>query len=284
MRPQQWTKNLVIFAALIFSKHLFVLPDLLNTVGAFVLFCFVSGSLYIFNDISDIEKDKLHPRKRKRPIAAGELAVGTASTMAAIFLSVSMVLSFLLSPVFGANLAAYAVIVTSYTYFLKRVVILDVILIATGFVLRATSGAMLIRVDFSPWLIICTFLLALFLAIAKRRNEILVLERQGTMSDHRRVLRDYSLPLIDQMTAVTSASTLIAYALYTFDERTVKVFGTSSLGFTIPFVIYGIFRYLYLVHQKEEGGSPEMVLLTDRGILLNVLLWIASACAIIYIG
>ena len=284
MRPQQWTKNLVIFAALIFSKHLFILHDLLVSIAAFGLFCLVSGSLYLFNDIADIEKDRLHPRKKKRPIASGELPVKTAAAAAALFLPLSIVLSFFLSPAFGANLAAYAVLVTSYTYFLKRVVILDVILIAGGFVLRATGGAMLISVDFSPWLIICTFLLALFLAISKRRNEIMILEKQGTMSAHRYVLAEYSLPLLDQMTAITSASTLIAYALYTFDERTVQVFETNRLGFTIPFVIYGLFRYLYLVHQREEGGSPEMVLLSDPGILLDVLLWIATACAIIYIG
>jgi len=282
MRPPQWTKNFVIFAALIFSKHLFDTVDFLETVIAFVLFCLVSGSLYIFNDISDIEKDRLHPRKKNRPIASGKLQARSAAIAAVLILAASIVLAFTLSKAFGSILISYAVIVTLYTYILKKIVILDVIVIAVGFVLRAAGGAVLIHVALSPWLMICTFLLALFLAISKRRNEIIVLGKKGGSSGHRAVLADYSIAMIDQMTAVTSASTVMAYALYTFDERTVGVFGTNKLGLTIPFVIYGIFRYMYLVHIREKGGSPEMVLLTDPGIIINTLLWIMTASAIIY--
>jgi 4-hydroxybenzoate polyprenyltransferase len=285
MRPKQWTKNLVIFAALIFSKHL-TNPDYLEkSVIAFFLFCMLSGSVYIINDILDIEKDRKHPRKCKRPLPSGKVSVSSALIFSLVLTVGTFILSFtILGRYFFLISLLYYLLIVLYSTFLKHIVIVDVISIALGFVLRAVAGVYAIRVYFSPWLLVCTLLLALFLAIAKRRNELTVFEGSAQAAGHRKVLSEYSIQLLDQMIAVVTASTVIAYSLYTFDKRTISTFNTDRLSLTIPFVIYGIYRYLYLIHKRGLGGSPEMVLLTDRGIIVNTILWILTVGLIIYSG
>lgn len=280
MRPKQWTKNILVFSALIFSKNLFHFPLLLETTLVFVLFCLASGTVYLINDILDIEKDRLHPKKRKRPLPSGKIGIKTAISAAMVSGFGSIIASFLLNIQLGFVISAYILLILLYSLFFKKVVIIDVLTIAIGFVLRAVSGAVVIDVEISPWLLVCTFLLALFLALSKRRNELIILED----ASHRDVLSEYSPELLDQMISVVTATTVIAYALYTFDERTYETFGTRNLIYTIPFVVYGIYRYLYLVHKRNLGGSPEIIFLTDRGMIADILLWIFSVGIIVYIG
>ena len=283
MRPKQWTKNLVIFAALLFSKNLTNTVLFGKSFLAFVIFCLLSGSVYIVNDILDIENDRKHPRKCKRPLPSGKISVPSAFVFAVLLTLVSLVLSFLcLGKLFFLVAIAYFILIIFYSTVFKHIVIEDVLTIALGFVLRAVAGTVAIQVYFSPWLLVCTLLLALFLAISKRRNEITVFEGLDEAARHRLVLKEYSIDLLDQMIAVVTASTVIAYSLYTFDKRTIATFDTNRLSLTIPFVIYGIYRYLYLIHKRGLGGSPEMVLLTDRGIILNTLLWGITVGIIIY--
>jgi len=281
MRPKQWIKNLVLFAGLIFAHHLFILDSVIRTVAAFFLFCFLSSAIYIVNDIKDVESDRAHPLKSKRPIAAGRLSTGIAAISAAIVAGISLVLAFLLDVEFGYVALLYFVLLFTYSFYLKHVVILDVLTIAIGFVLRAIAGAVVIGVEFSSWLLLCTILLALFIGLSKRRHEIVLLGDNA--HSHRKILEEYSPHLLDQMIGVVTASTLMAYALYTMAPETREKFGTSYMILTIPFVIYGIFRYLYLVHQKEQGGSPTTILVTDKPILLNVLLWGIVSVALIYV-
>jgi 4-hydroxybenzoate polyprenyltransferase len=278
LRPHQWTKNLLIFAPIGLSKHLFERDAFFRASLAFVLFCGLSGTVYLINDLADIERDRLHPKKRLRPLASGALSVG-AARVAALVLGLSCLgLSALLGRAFLAAALAYLALNLLYTFWLKRVVILDVIAISLGFVLRAVAGAVAISVQFSDWLLVCTLLLALFLALAKRRHELVSLD--GT--DHREILAEYSPYLLDQMISVVTASCLMAYAFYTLAPETVEKYRTDRLAWTIPFVLYGIFRYLYLVHGKEEGGSPTDLLLTDRPLLADVALWAAALVAIVY--
>ena len=280
-RPQQWTKNLIIFAPLIFSQSLFQIPIFLTTVAAFLVFCLLSGALYVFNDLGDLEEDKRHPLKSKRPLASGKISRGQAWTEMIVLLGISLAGAFFLGKSVFLIAFFYLVLQIAYTYYLKHVVILDVFVIAAGFILRVVAGGLAIDVSISPWLLICTLLLALFLAMSNRRHELILLE--GDASGHRPILQEYSPYLLDQMIAVVTASTVIAYCLYTISQETVAKFGTHELIYTVPFVIYGIFRYLYLVHQRSGGGTPEYLLLRDRPLLLDILFWIIAAALIIYL-
>lgn len=271
LRPKQWTKNVAIFAALVFSQRFFETNYLLETTLAFFLFCFISGSIYILNDLVDLEQDKKHPQKSKRPLASGRLKPSVAMIVGVILLSSSMIIAFRLSVPFGIVAASYFILQVLYSFYLKHLVILDVFCVAAGFVLRVVAGAEVIQVPISTWLLICTILLSLFLAMSKRRHELILLE--GDAVHHRKILYEYSPYFLDQMISVVTSSTVIAYALYTMSEETVKKFRTDNLKYTIPFVIYGIFRYLYLIHQKNEGGSPERILLNDKPLIINILLY-----------
>jgi 4-hydroxybenzoate polyprenyltransferase len=280
LRPHQWAKNLVVLAALAFSKHLFEGDALVRAGLAFVIFCALSGAVYLINDLRDLEADRLHPRKRQRPLASGALPVPTARVAAAVLLVVSLGAALLLGTPFALACLAYVVLNLAYSFGLKNVVILDVLAISLGFVLRAVAGALAIDVEFSTWLLVCTILLALFLSLAKRRHELVSLE--GEASNHRRILAEYSPYLLDQMISVVTASCLMAYAFYTMAPETVAKYQTDRLALTIPFVLYGIFRYLYLVHRREQGGSPTDVLLTDRPLLVAVALWAVAVVVIVY--
>jgi len=280
LRPHQWTKNLVVLAALAFSKHLFDDADAVARAAvAFAVFCALSGAVYIVNDLVDAERDRTHPAKRLRPVASGALPLPVARAAAASLFVLGLLAAWALGPGFFLCALAYLALNVAYTFGLKNLVILDVLAIAVGFVLRAVAGAVVIRVVFSAWLIVCTLLLALFLALAKRRHELVTLE---DAAGHRRILAEYSPYLLDQMTAVVTASCLTAYAFYTLAPETVEKYRTDRLALTIPFVIYGIFRYLYLVHRKEQGGNPSDVLLTDRPLLAATVLWGVVVVLIVY--
>jgi 4-hydroxybenzoate polyprenyltransferase len=280
LRPRQWTKNFFVLSALIFSRNFFNMEMLLTSIAAFFLFCAISGTVYLLNDIVDREKDRTHPEKSKRPIAAGVISVKTALTTLIILLTGTLVASWFMGLHFFLLIAAYFILQTAYSYYLKHVVILDVFTITIGFTIRVFAGAIAINVGISSWLAICTFLLALFLALNKRRHELIILESDA--GKHRKVLSDYSTYFLDQMISVATASTVVAYALYTLSEQTIQKYHTTQLVFTVPFVIYGIFRYLFLVHMKKKGGSPEMMLITDLPLLIDIMLWIGTAGIIIY--
>jgi 4-hydroxybenzoate polyprenyltransferase len=280
LRPHQWTKNLVVFTALVFAQRLQHLPSVAAAVGAFVLFCLLSGAVYLINDLVDLERDRLHPVKSRRPLAAGLLSPALARAAALIVVSVAVGGAFALGTYFALVALVYFGLMTAYSFFLKNVVIIDVLTVAFAFVLRAIAGAVAIEVASSNWLLIVTMLLALFLALSKRRHELTLLA--GEAAGHRRILGEYSPYLLDQMIAVVTASTVVSYALYTQAPETVSKFGTEKLVWTLPFVLYGIFRYLYLVHQRDEGGSPSRVLLNDRPILAAVALWTVTVVAVIY--
>ncbi|RMH68390.1 MAG: decaprenyl-phosphate phosphoribosyltransferase [Gemmatimonadetes bacterium] len=280
MRPKQWTKNGIVFGALIFSQNLFDLAKLIAVCEAFLLFCLTSGTVYLLNDIIDRDKDRQHPQKRLRPIPSGQLSVKTAFMLLIVLGVVGQLLAFWLHPLFFGITFAYMLINAAYSLFLKHVVIIDVLVISLGFVLRAIAGGIVINTEISAWLLVCTFLLALFLALSKRRNELVVFV--DSPEQHRRVLMDYSIELLDHLITIVAAATIMAYSLYTFDDRTVQTFETTHLSVTIPFVVYGIFRYLYLIHKKGLGGRPELILLTDKGILTNVLIWLMTSIGVIY--
>ena len=281
LRPHQWTKNFFVFAPLIFSENVFNVPLILKSVLAFALFCMLSGAIYIWNDLRDIDEDKLHPAKSQRPLASGRLEK-TPAVVAFVFLCVlGLSLSFVLNLNFFLLALGYVLLQLAYSGWLKHVVILDVLLVAAGFLIRVIAGGVAIEVDISAWLLICTFLLALFIALSKRRHELIFLEKEA--SSHRPILKEYSPYLLDQMISVVTASTVIAYCLYTISEETIAKFGSSNLIFTVPFVLYGIFRYLYLIHQKCEGGSPESLLIKDKPFFFGILLWIVSAILILYV-
>jgi 4-hydroxybenzoate polyprenyltransferase len=276
MRPRQWTKNLVVFAGLIFSRNIGNWSMQWKVWATFIAFCAVVGAGYILNDILDRENDRVHPTKKFRPIASGRLGIGKAGMVAASLVIVTLAACYFVDPYLPLFLAAYLVLQVAYALLLKHLVIIDVLAISGGFVLRATAGAEVIHVSISAWLLICTMLLALFLALAKRRAELVLLEDEA--SSHRRNLEHYSIALVDQMTAVTASATLVSYALYTF-----TVFDQSrGMMITIPFVLYGIFRYLYLVHKELKGGSPEQILLTDKPLLIDIMLWAGCAALILH--
>jgi len=280
LRPGQWTKNLFVFAALVFAQRLGDGVAVARTVLAFAVFCALSGAVYLINDVFDREQDRIHPLKASRPIASGALNPGIALTFAAILAAAALAVALGLGLQFFEMAAAYVVLLIAYSAFLKNIVILDVLTIAAGFTLRASAGAAAIGVPISHWLLVCTMLLALFIALSKRRHELTLLT--GSATDHRPILSDYTPYLLDQMISVVTASTLIAYAFYTISPETTQKFGTDLLSLTIPFPLYGILRYLYLVHQRDQGGSPAELLLNDRPLLACVALWALSVILIIY--
>ena len=280
LRPEQWTKNLLVLAGVVFGGRLLEPSAATVAAAAFVIFCLLSGAVYLFNDAADREADRNHPLKRERPIASGQLAVSTAVTTGVALSAVSIAAAFLIRPLFGAVAATYVGALLLYSLALKHIVIVDVLVIAAGFVLRAIAGAVAVDVPIGHWLLVCTTLLALFLALSKRRHELTALADGAT--EHRRILEEYSPYLLDQMIGVVTSSTLIAYTVYGTSPDTAARLGTAKLGLTIPFVLYGIFRYLYLVHQKRGGGSPAAMLLTDRPLLGCVALWAASVIILLY--
>ena len=276
LRPKQWTKNGLLFAGYLFTiQQRHPTEDLLKVIAAFAVFCAVSGGCYVINDIADAERDRKHPRKCKRPIASGAVSVGTALVFALLLLAVSIAGSFRLGIRFGALSAGYLILSLAYSASLKHVVIVDLLTIAAGFVIRAVAGAVVISVYISPWLLLCTTLLALFLGLAKRRSELLTLDNGGL--NHRRTLGEYSAPMLDQMLSVTASATLMAYCLYTFTATSSTGKAHPAMMITIPFVVYGLFRYMFLIQSKNAGGSPEAVLLEDKPMLLNMALYVAAA-------
>lgn len=281
LRPKQWFKNLLVFAGLVFSRNLFDPTNFLRSLGGFVAFCLLSGAVYLVNDLVDVENDRLHPLKRFRPIASGRLTPGAARVAAAVAAALALIGGFVLDWRFGVIGLAYFLMQLAYSFKLKHMVVLDVMTVAAGFALRAVAGTVLVHVTISSWLFVCTILFALFIALAKRRHELVFLEDGGTT--HRAVLENYSQTLLDQMMAVATSSTVIAYCLYTIAPETVAKFGTHNLILTVPFVLYGIYRYLYLVYRKEMGGAPERVLLTDVPLMVDVLLWMGSVVAVLYL-
>ena len=279
LRPRQWVKNLFVFAGVIFSQQLLT-PRVWPALAAFAIFCGLSGAIYLFNDVADVDKDRLHPSKRRRPVASGALPIGAAIGFGVLLLAGCLAAAFRLSPAFGLVALAYGALLTAYSVWLKHLVILDVLTVAAGFVLRAVAGAVAVDVEISGWLLICTILIALFLALGKRRHEYRSLS--GDAAAHRPILAEYSEGFLDQMISVVTASTVTTYALYTMSPETVAKFHTRLLPLTLPFVLYGIFRYLYLLYRRDLGGNPSDLLVTDRGLLLDALLWMVTTLAIIY--
>lgn len=285
MRPRQWTKNLIIFIPLVFtlreywkpfSREMYVLFGI--SVGAFVLFCIFSGIVYLINDIVDIEKDRLHPTKRNRPLASGALKRLHAIAAIVILLAIALPLAFWLDVWFGAISVVYIGVNLLYSFVLKNIVIVDVFSVAGGFVLRAVAGASAIHVPASPWLYVCTILLSLFISFSKRRHELVMLEDGAT--NHRAILKEYTPEVLDEMIAVTTASFVMAYSLYTFSAENLPKNRTMML--TIPFALYVVFRLLYLVHVKNEGGSPEEMILNDHSLFVALVLWAIIILGILY--
>jgi 4-hydroxybenzoate polyprenyltransferase len=285
MRPKQWIpKNAIIFFPLAFTLNEYwtlFSPEMYHflalTIAGFCIFCVLSGAVYIINDIADVENDRLHPKKRLRPVASGELSIRTATVAAIVLAAVSLAAGFALSISFGLIAALYFVLQLGYTFFFKHMVLIDVFVIAAGFALRAIAGAEVIDVAISPWLYLVTILLSLFLGFSKRRHELILLNDQA--GNHRQILKEYTPELLEEILAVVTSSTVMAYSLYTFTYE--KLPKNHAMMLTIPFVMYGIFRYLYLVHLRNEGGSPEEILLGDKPFLINILLWMASVVVIL---
>ena len=279
MRPKQWTKNAFLFVPLIFDQKVFQLVPLLRTFAAFVIFCLISSAVYLLNDLGDIERDKLHPTKRFRPLPSGTLSPTVAKAAALLIPAICLPLSWLLSPAFTAILLVYLLQNVAYTVRLKHVVILDVMTIAAGYVLRVAAGNVVIVTErFSPWLYLFTILISLFIALCKRRNELVVLEDNANV--HRAILQEYNIRFLDEMTGIVTSGAIMAYSLYTFSAPNVPA--NHSMMLTIPFVIYGVFRYLYLVHVKQLGGEPEEIFLRDLPLVLDVALAGLLVFAILY--
>ena len=280
MRPAQWLKNILVFAPLIFAHQALERQALARSLAVFCLFCLASGAVYLVNDLLDRASDREHPVKRRRPIASGALSPAAAAAAAALIGAGSLGAATLLGRGAALVLGIYLIVNLLYSRVLKHVVILDVMTLSSGFVLRVVAGGLAVGVPLSTWLLLCTSLLALFLGFGKRRHELVLLEVNA--STHRPILVEYSPYFLDQLIAVVTTSTLVTYTLYTMDPAVHLKLGTPYLPLTIPFVLYGIFRYLYLVHQKREGGDPSQVIFGDRPLLINVLLWAATAFTILY--
>ena len=280
LRPRQWVKNVFVLAPLVFAQELYDRQAVLTASLAFALFCVLSSSVYVLNDLVDAESDRQHPDKRFRPIAAGQLSRGTAAVMALVLALAGLAGAFTLGPAFASVAAGYLVLNLAYSFFLKRVVIVDVMAVAAGFILRAWAGAVALDVALSRWLVLCTGLLALFLGFVKRRQELVARDLDG--GEGRAILREYSADFLDQMISVVTASTVVAYSLYAFDPDVARKLGTEHLGLTVPFVLFGIFRYLYLVHRRGQGENPTLLLLGDRPLLINLGLWAATVAVVLY--
>jgi 4-hydroxybenzoate polyprenyltransferase len=281
MRPRQWPKNIFLFAALVFDKQLLNLNAFLRTAAGFVLFCLISSAVYIFNDIADIEADRQHPEKKNRPIPSGKLPIGIAWVACILLLIASLSLGYWLSPEFAIVLAAYFLLNLVYSKWLKHIPIVDVLVLAACFVLRVGAGVTIIHVErFSPWLYVVMTLLALYLGFGKRRAEIALLSDDAIA--HRKVLEGYTIPLLDQYILIVSGTTIVAYSLYTFSA--VNLPANHSMMLTVPFVLYAIFRYLYLVQIKHAGGEPEEILLSDRPLQIALFLWALVVIAVFYLS
>lgn len=276
LRPKQWIKNSFVIAPLVFAKHVFEYNYLIKVIAAFILFCCISSCVYILNDIIDCEKDRLHPKKKNRPIASGIIGKIEGSILIAILLPIVLFVSFYIDLYFGFVILVYFINNMLYSFIVKHVVILDVMSIALGFLLRVIGGALVIRVYISPWILLCTLLLSLFLGFSKRRNELVVLEKGA--ENHRKILEEYSLEFIDNMLSIVTASTVMAYSLYTFSTNN----GNYNMMLTIPFVLYGIFRYQYIIYKKNEGGSPEETVLSDIPLIISIVLWGIVSVIILY--
>jgi len=286
MRPRQWVKNVFVFAVVVFDEKLFDAVYLSKTLAAFILLCFLSSAVYIINDIADIKKDQLHPKKKFRPIPAGILSTNVA-LVAAVFLLIvafggALILDSLphtLAPGLFPLALLYFILNILYSFWLKNIVIVDTLIVAAGFVIRVAAGAALVDARrFSPWLYVCVTLLALFMVLGKRRREITLLTNRA--DSHRAVLANYNLPFIDQMIGIVSTSSVIAYSFYTFSAENLPK--NHAMMLTIPFVLYGIFRYLYLIHVKNEGGAPDELVFKDRPLLFNFILWGIAAVIALY--
>ena len=279
MRPLQWVKNGLLFTALVFDQKLFEITSLFHTLLGAFLFCLISSSIYYINDLVDIEADRLHPKKKFRPIPSGDISFNTAIIIAVTLATISLTGSFLLNINFGFIVLSYFLMQLLYSFFLKKQPIIDVMVIAAGFLIRIAAGAALITVDrFSPWLFVCTGLLSLYIGFGKRRAELVALNE--TAGDHRAVLKSYNLALVEQLITVVSASTLMAYSLYTFSAPNLA--DSHIMMLTIPFVAYGIFRYLYLMQVEDCGGTPEEMILEDRPLQITVFLWSIAVVVIYY--
>jgi 4-hydroxybenzoate polyprenyltransferase len=279
MRPEQWLKNGFVLAPIVFSGLVGDADAWLRTVLAVAAFCAASSAVYLVNDVIDREADRSHPIKKDRAIASGEVSVATALSVAVVLVAAAAVVSVWLGGWFPAVLAAYVVLVLLYSALLKRAIFLDVLVVAAGFVLRVVGGAVAINVPVSSWILVVAYLLALYLALGKRRSELVLLGVEA--GNHRAVLGHYTLPLVDQAISVVLGATVLAYALYTVAPDTVAKVGSEGLLATVPIVLYGLFRYLYLLHRHELGGSPTRALLTDRPLLVCVVVWLAVAAAVI---
>lgn len=280
IRPRQWTKNLLLFAGIIFAQKFFESDAIIKSFTAFINFCMLSASIYLVNDIKDIETDRAHPEKKHRPIASGKISVGTAWVYFTIMAVLAIGLAYTLGIKYFTVAMIYFVVMLLYSFKLKHIVIMDLMIIAGGFVARAVAGAFAVDVMISSWLLVCTTSLALFLVIAKRRHEVILLGEDAI--SHRKILEEYGEKFLDQMTPVVTATTVLTYMFYTVDSETVTKFGTNHLIFTTPFVLYGIFRYLYIVYQKNMGGRPEEILLSDPPMIIAIILWVVTAMIIIY--
>ena len=281
MRPRQWTKNIFVFAALVFDKQLLIPESFLRTLAGFLLFCLVSSSVYIFNDLADIEADRQHPEKRRSPIPSGQLPVSIAWIASLLLFIISVACAYLLAPAFAVVIALYFLINLAYSKWLKHVLIVDVLILAAGFVLRVDAGVRLIEVErFSPWLYVVMTLLALYLGFGKRRAELALLTDDA--ANHRKVLQGYTIPLLDQFIMIVSGMTIVSYSLYTFSAPNLPANHTMML--TIPFVVYAIFRYLYLIEVEHAGGAPEEILLSDRPFQLSMVLWALAVLAVFYLS
>tara|TARA_A100001037_G_C15144501_1_gene635537 strand:- start:614 stop:1507 length:894 start_codon:yes stop_codon:yes gene_type:complete len=282
LRPKQWIKNGFVLAALVFSRHLFDLDYVLTAVTAAIVFVALSGAVYLINDIFDRENDLKHPKKRLRAIASGRLPVSVAIAAAVVLVASALYTAFGIDTRFGVVSAVYWVLHLAYSSVLKHVVILDVMIIASGFLLRAAGGAYAIDVSISSWFILCTMLLALFLGFVKRRQEIALLEDGA--GEHRKILDDYDLRFLDQAISIVTAGSILAYALYTMSPEVAEKLGTEHLNLTVPFVVYGMLRYLYVVYKKGEGGDTASTLMSDIPLIVNGVLWLATLVAILYFG
>jgi 4-hydroxybenzoate polyprenyltransferase len=280
LRPKQWTKNGFIFAALVFDDKLFQIEPVVKTILGFILLCLISGTVYVINDLVDIEKDQQHPTKKNRPLPAGEVSVPAAIITVVVLLVISLPLSFLLDPIFGLIATSYLLLQVAYSFILKNMVIVDVFTLAAGFVLRVAAGVALVEAErFSPWLYVITVLLALFLGLGKRRQELILLQKRAINA--RSILNEYNIPFLDAMMSIVTTGTIITYAFYTFSAPNLP--DNHLMMLTIPYVIYGIFRYLYIIHVQGNGGAPDEVLLTDGPLQVTIALFGLTVVTILYL-
>ncbi len=281
MRPHQWTKNVVVFAALVFDGKFLQPEPLVRTVIAFVLFCLVSSAVYLLNDLADIEKDRAHPTKQNRPLAAGTLKPWIAVAAIIVILALSWPLAYVLDPLLGLILAGYFLLNVAYSFSLKNLVILDALSVAAGFVLRVGAGSVVVGVErFSPWLYVCVTMIALLIALGKRRAELV--ELQGGAINHRAILDEYTVPFLDQLIGIVTGATIVSYSIYTFSAENLP--DNHFMMLTIAFVVYFLFRYLYLIHVKGEGGAPDELLFKDKPLFVTAVLWGLFAVGVLYLS